>query len=257
MPRLLLVEDAPDVALIVKRLARRMGLEVMWRADVASAWDCIRQVPPDLILLDLNLLGERGEELCRRVRSTPATAHLSIALFVPWGSPEDVVSGLEAGADCVVSKDLLGRPDAWQARLGEILTARAGLPQPLLLSCQRNGLLPHPLPEGLEALNRALRHPLVRQLGSDVLRFVLRRAVRCAAPDGGERWLEADGLALDVHRVAAEVAGDTVAGIAATVADFWQRLLGTEASAPARQALSAAVETALTSPRYCGEGGRG
>ena len=40
MPSLLLVEDAPDVATIVERLGRRLGLEVTHRANVASAWDC-------------------------------------------------------------------------------------------------------------------------------------------------------------------------------------------------------------------------
>src|SRR5690348_4653339 len=81
MPRLLLVEDAPDVALVVAHLGRRLGLEVLQRADVASAWDCARAAAPDLVLLDLNLGGERGEGLCRRLRAAPETARVPVALF--------------------------------------------------------------------------------------------------------------------------------------------------------------------------------
>jgi DNA-binding response OmpR family regulator len=240
MPRLLLVEDAPDVALIAERLARRLGLEVDHRADVASAWDCLRQTAPDLILLDLNLLGERGEDLCRRVRSAPETARLPIALFVQWGCPGDVASGLEAGADYVLAKDLLARPEAWQARLREILATPDGLGLVRAINCPRNDLLPQHRFEGLAALNLALRHPLLRQLGSDVVRLVLGRAVGRAA--GGGTWLEADGLALDVREVATTASAEAVAVLVAAVSDQLQRLLGTEASAPVRDALAAVLD---------------
>lgn len=247
MPRLLLVEDAPDVALVVQRLGRRAGFDVTHRPDVASAWEALGGERPDLILLDLNLPGERGEALCRRVRADPRTAHLPIALFAHWDCPGDVVSGLEAGGDYVVSKDLLARPEAWQARLREILAPADGLPGTVSLSCQRNNLLPRPPLEGVEALNRALRHPLVRQLGSDVVRLVLCRAVRragAAAPGEGDvgRWLLPDGLALDVGHVVAAVPTAAVAALAGAVAEQLDRLLGTEAGAPVRDVLSAAVD---------------
>jgi CheY-like chemotaxis protein len=246
MPRLLLVEDEPDTALIVERLGRRLGLEVIHRADVASAWDCLRAARPDLLLLDLNLPGERGEVLCRRVRATPELAGLPTALFVHWGCPEDIVSGLEAGADYVVSKDLLARPAAWLARLDEILVTGGRLSRLGLIPYDQNALLPQASFEGLDALNRALSHSLVRQLGPEVLRLVLRRAVRRAGDDGapggevGQRWLRPAGLALDV-RPGATVPARAVAALAAAVAEELQRLLGIEASAPVREALAAAV----------------
>jgi CheY-like chemotaxis protein len=236
MPRLLLVEDAPDVALIVERLGRRMGLEVLHRTDVSSAWACARQVVPDLALLDLNLSGERGEQLCRRMRAEPATAAVPIALFVHLACADDVVSGLEAGADFLVAKDLLARPEGWQARVREILAARDGLGDPVSLSCQRNDLLPKPSAEAVAALNRALRHPLLRQLGSDVVRLILRRAT------GGDRpgWLDPDGLALDVGRAAAAAPAGAVREFAAAVTGQLKRLLGS-AAAPACEALAAAL----------------
>jgi DNA-binding response OmpR family regulator len=243
MPRLLLVEDAPDVALIVDRLGRRLGLEVVHRADVAAAWDCARAAAPDLVLLDLNLAGERGEELCRRLRAAPETARLPIALFVHLACPEDVASGLEAGADYLVLKDLLARPEEWQARVREILAACDGRDEALPLSCQRNDLLPRISPEAVAALNRALRHPLLRQLGADVLRLVLRRA----AGDDWRRRLEPDGLALDADHVAASVPAGEVEAFAASLTEQLKRLLGA-AAAPAREALAAALADRADDP---------
>ena len=240
MPRLLLVDDALDVALLVERLGRRMGVEVVHRLDVASAWKCLADARPDLILLDMNLIGERGEVLCRRVRTTPDTAALPIALFVQWQCSDDIISGLQAGADYVVAKDLLCRPHDWQARLTEILVRRDSLDGPLSISYQQNALLPPTSLEGVQTLNLALRHPLVRQLGSDVVRFLLRRAVSATGGDA-EKWLEADGLALDVRHVAAVVSGEAVVVFAQAVAELLQRLLGTEASTPVREALTTAV----------------
>jgi DNA-binding response OmpR family regulator len=239
MPRLLLVEDAADVALIVERLGRRMGLEVVHRMDVASAWDCLRQARPDLILLDLNLVGERGEELCRRVRALPETAGIPIALFVHGQCSDDLISGLTAGADYVVAKDFLCRPAEFHARLGDILAGCDGLSPASSIICQRTALLPQPSREGLQTLNLVLRHPLMRQLGSDVVRFLLRQAARRAG--GGEEWFEADGLALDVQHVATVAASEAVAVFAAAVADQLQRFLGTQTSAPVRDALTAVV----------------
>jgi CheY-like chemotaxis protein len=243
MPRLLLVEDAPDVALVVGHLGRRMGLEVLHWADVASAWDCARAAAPDLVLLDLNLGGERGEGLCRRLRAAPETARLPIALFVHLACAEDVVSGLEAGADYLVAKDLLARPEGWQARVREILAARDGLGGAVSLSCQRNDLLPRESPESVAALNRALRHPLLRPLGSDVMRLVLRRA----AGGDGARWLEPDGLALDAGRVAASAPPGAVRAFAAAVTEQLHRLLG-GAAAPAYEALAAAPDDRAGGP---------
>ncbi len=237
MPRLLLVEDAPDVALIVGRLGRRLGLEVLHREDVASAWECLLAAAPDLVLLDLNLAGERGEELCRRLRADPAAARVPVALFVHLTCAEDLLSGLEAGADYLVCKDLLARPDEWLARVREILVPDSGLGGAMSVCCQQNALLPHVSPTSVASLNRALRHPLLRQLGTDVVRFVLRRA----AGGRGPNWLEPDGLALDAGRVAASASADDVRAFAGAVTEQLRRLLGS-AAAPAQEALAAALE---------------
>jgi CheY-like chemotaxis protein len=219
-----------------------MGWDLAHRTDVGSAWDCVRESAPDLVLLDLNLPGQRGEELCRRLRSAPETARLPIALFVHWSCPQDVVSGLAAGANYVVAKDLLARPESWQARLREILANRDGLEPVVAVNYHHKAFLPGPPLKALEALNRALRHPPLRQLGPDVVRFVLCQAVTEVAGEDQCLWLDAGGVALDVGHVAQVASSDAVAAVAVAVAGQLQRLFGTEASKPVRDALREAID---------------
>src|SRR5258708_33856233 len=68
-----------------------------------------------------------GVELCKQVRAAPEPLRaIPIALFTHWGVPADVLAGLEAGADYVVSKDLLSEPGQWQRRVTEIFRRPAG-----------------------------------------------------------------------------------------------------------------------------------
>jgi CheY-like chemotaxis protein len=236
MARVLLVEDSADVALIVRRLAGRDGHELAWCAEAGSAWDEVRRRRPDLVLLDFNLPGERGDAWCRRVRAAPSLADVPIALLASWGRPEDVAAGLEAGTDYVIPKDLLASPDGWSERLRELLAARgrAGLGS---LEWPRIDLPPATRVARAEALNRVLRHPLARHLGPDVLRLVLRRAAAAAGAGG---WLGPDGLSLDASR-AGSGRPEAVAAFAAAVAEQLWCLLGTRDAKPLREALAAAL----------------
>ncbi len=246
MTCLLLVEDSPDITWIVQRLGRREGQEVLCRADVAGAWNLLRERRPDLVLLDLNLPGARGEELCRRVRATPDLAGLRVALFTHWDRPEDVLAGLEAGADYVVSKELLTSPDAWLSRLRDCLGAD-GRVSPLSLGWTGAGHSLPPSPALVASVNRVLRHPLARQLGPEVLRFVVGRARRDAeAPDA---WLLPDGLTLDGDAILRSARPGELATFARALTDRLWCLLGSEAGAPLWEALAAARPPTQPNPR--------
>src|SRR5262249_21819869 len=129
LPLLLLVDDAPDVALILRRLGKQAGFGLEHCADGEAAWDYLRRVAegaarrPDLVLLDYNLPGETGAEGCRRLRADAAWAGLPVALFSHWGGRADLATAHAARADHILSKDLLARPEDLAARLGAILTS--------------------------------------------------------------------------------------------------------------------------------------
>jgi PAS domain S-box-containing protein len=117
--RLLLVEDMSEIGLIAQKLAQRAGHELTWLKTAEDAWQYLQQERPDLALLDVHLPGMSGDELCRRLRTLPHLADLPIALFTQ--GHEDPAWVKAAGADYILSKDLLCQPEVWQRRLADIL----------------------------------------------------------------------------------------------------------------------------------------
>jgi CheY-like chemotaxis protein len=234
-PLLLVVDDSPDIGLLVQRLGKRApppGQEVVHLADAGSAWEYLLQAAvgrkPDLVLLDLNLPDLPGVELCRRLRAAPELRDIPLALLTHWDLGGEIAAGLEAGARFVVCKDLLTRPDAWQARLGEILTAPAGTPA--IVPPQKDSRLP--VDRMVATLRQALRHPAVRFLGPEVLGVLVERALeqaRCS-------WPAAE--LLGPSGSSAPAAAETLAALAGALVEQVWCVLGTEASAPFRAAVA-------------------
>jgi PAS domain S-box-containing protein len=117
---LLLVEDMDEVATVIQKLGKRSGLRVTWRDTAEKAWDYLQDHQPDFILLDINLPGMNGLELCRRIR-TVMHSRVPIALFSQEQRPDELAKMRDIGADHFLSKDLLSRPDVWQQKLAEVL----------------------------------------------------------------------------------------------------------------------------------------
>jgi len=237
-PLVLVVDDAPEIVFIVQRYGREAGQQVVGCGNAEAASEYLRQTRPDLLLLDLNLPGMSGLELCRRLRATPAQADLPVALFTHWDRPADIAAGLEAGADFAIFKDLLCRPEAWQSRLAEILQPADGRSALASLSWTQ-ARLPTSSPEAwLESINQALRHPSVRQLGPEVLTVLASRALRRAELSFAREWLLPGGLTLDVARIAPALRPEAVAALVAALAEQLWRVFGTAEGAPVWAALA-------------------
>ncbi|MBY0231514.1 MAG: response regulator [Gemmataceae bacterium] len=123
MPRLLLVDDDPSLAAIVRILARRAGHELAWAADARSATAELARQRPDLVLLDINLPGQSGPEWLRGLGADRPP----VALFVQSALADDIARGREAGAEAHFAKELVTDAAAWTRRLDELLSA-AGRP---------------------------------------------------------------------------------------------------------------------------------
>jgi len=105
MAHLLLVEDEAHLATAIKFNLELEGHEVAVASDGALALECMESVPRstfDLILLDVMLPGIDGFEVARRLRQ--AGDYTPILMLTAKGLPEDVVQGLEAGADDYLPK---------------------------------------------------------------------------------------------------------------------------------------------------------
>jgi len=101
--RILVIEDDQSIAEIVGILLRAEGFEVSYCADGNQALIAFQAVTPDLVLLDLMLPGKDGVEICRAIREFSG---VPIVMLTARSDSNDVVTGLEAGADDYIVKPM-------------------------------------------------------------------------------------------------------------------------------------------------------
>ncbi len=105
MKRILVIEDDPDIALSLRlKLERDGGFEVQTAEDGARGLRMAVDRPPDLVLLDVNLPGMDGFEVCRHLRNEPATAATPVIMLTARIDESDRVAGLDLGADDYITK---------------------------------------------------------------------------------------------------------------------------------------------------------
>ena len=114
--RALIAEDEPTTARVLARTLEGWGLDVTTVHDGTAAWDAIQADSSiTLAVLDWMMPGLDGLELCRRIRSTEPRAHLYVILLTARESHEDLLAGLNAGADDYLVKPF--DPDEFRARI--------------------------------------------------------------------------------------------------------------------------------------------
>jgi len=101
---IIIVEDDEDIADSIRYNLEREGFRVRVAVTGEEAVNLILGGPPSLILLDLNLPGMNGFEICRRLRAEPPTAKLPILMLTARADETDKVLGLNMGADDYITK---------------------------------------------------------------------------------------------------------------------------------------------------------
>ncbi len=104
LPRILVVEDEADLALLLTYNLEAEGYsaESVERGDEAELR--LVETPPDLVILDWMLPGVSGLEICRRLRAREATRTLPVIMLTARGEEVERVRGLSVGADDYVVK---------------------------------------------------------------------------------------------------------------------------------------------------------
>ncbi len=101
--RVVLIEDDADIAEAISYQLDKAGLQVRVARTGEEGLEAVRR-GADLVLLDLNLPGMDGLEICRMIRRQETTAHLPIIIVSARAEEVDRVLGLEMGADDYVVK---------------------------------------------------------------------------------------------------------------------------------------------------------
>jgi putative two-component system response regulator len=102
--KILVVDDEATNLTVIRRLMTRLGYEVVGASDGESALRSVARDRPDLVLLDVNMPGIDGFEVCRRLKADPKTRLIPVVLITTLAASEDRVRGMNAGADDFLSK---------------------------------------------------------------------------------------------------------------------------------------------------------
>jgi phosphoserine phosphatase RsbU/P len=103
--RILIAEDEAVSRRLLQQTLQRWGYEVVVASDGTEAWRSLSSVDaPQLAIVDWMMPGIDGVELCQRVRALDAKLPTYIVLLTSRSTREDVVAGLQAGADDYVVK---------------------------------------------------------------------------------------------------------------------------------------------------------
>ena len=124
-PLVLVVEDDVANRVLLERLLQREGYRTKAAGDGEAALLAVGDHGPDLILLDIGLPRLDGYEVTRRLRSNVRTLTVPIILLTGRTGLEDVVEGLDAGADDFLSKPF--RQPELLARIRSALRLRQAL----------------------------------------------------------------------------------------------------------------------------------
>jgi phosphate regulon transcriptional regulator PhoB len=104
MGRVLVVEDEPDVAELIRYNLHKEGWAVVVATNGADALRRAREARPDLILLDIMIPQLNGWEVCRRLKQDPDTRGVPVIMLTGRVDEGDKVLGFELGADDYVTK---------------------------------------------------------------------------------------------------------------------------------------------------------
>ncbi|MCD4699661.1 MAG: response regulator [Phycisphaerae bacterium] len=103
--KILVVDDnSQNLELLVEYLGTIDNVETSTAADGIEALEMVRQVKPDLVLLDIMMPRMSGFEVCRKLKSDPNTRDIPIIMVTALNELADIERGVESGTDDFLSK---------------------------------------------------------------------------------------------------------------------------------------------------------
>lgn len=103
----LVVDDDPDARALLEATLLGAGLAPLLAANGERALALLRDVTPDLVLLDAVMPPPDGFETCRRIKAQPSLAHVPVIFMTGLSETEHVLAGLRAGGVDYVTKPII------------------------------------------------------------------------------------------------------------------------------------------------------
>jgi DNA-binding response OmpR family regulator len=116
MKHVLIADDEANIVVSLEFLMKREGHRVSVARDGDAALAAIRQLRPDLVLLDVMMPGRSGFEVCQAVRADESLAGVKILMLSAKGRDTDLAKGGALGADAYMTKPFSTRELAERVR---------------------------------------------------------------------------------------------------------------------------------------------
>jgi two-component system phosphate regulon response regulator PhoB len=140
---ILVVEDEEDIRELIRYNLSKNGFEVLCAASGEEGLALAGEAKPSLIVLDIMLPGIDGLQVCKTLKSDPELRSIPIVMVSARGEEEDVVLGLELGADDYVTNPF--SPSVLLARIRSVIRRGQAAPVDLDAVMRVEGLLVNPV----------------------------------------------------------------------------------------------------------------
>jgi PAS domain S-box-containing protein len=101
---ILIVEDSPIQAEILRRALAKEGYSVTVAGNGAEGLSVLKDLRPALIISDVMMPRMNGYEMCREIKNTDSLKDIPVVLLTQLYEPEEIIRGLESGADTHITK---------------------------------------------------------------------------------------------------------------------------------------------------------
>ncbi len=123
--KLLIVEDNIVILTMQKQIFEMEGYDITTAQEGMDALKKVHQERPDIVLLDVNIPGMNGFELCRQIKEDPVLSDIIIVMIsAVYYSDEDAKKGMAMGADAYFTKPY--ENEVLQSKIKELLEKRGG-----------------------------------------------------------------------------------------------------------------------------------
>ena len=107
-PDMMIVEDNTEIRNIIREILNPF-YTIHDMPDAESALSKIEEIMPDIVITDVMMPGMDGKELCRKIKTSPATSHIPVILLTAQTAVEQYIEGFQTGADDYITKPFNAR----------------------------------------------------------------------------------------------------------------------------------------------------
>jgi len=103
-PKVLIADDDHNLRELLTEALPKHKFEVYQATDGNATWETIKNLRPDIVLLDVMMPGIDGTEICRNIRENPQTRNIPVIMLTAKAQLKDKLDGIESGADDYMTK---------------------------------------------------------------------------------------------------------------------------------------------------------